>query len=37
MADTFGFIKIDPQKASKAFEDAGLSLYLLEIGSTIDL
>lgn len=35
--DTFGFIKIDHQKVKRAFADAGISLYLLEIGSGIDL
>lgn len=29
--DTFGFIKIDHDKAKKAFSDAGLNLHLLEI------
>jgi L-ascorbate metabolism protein UlaG (beta-lactamase superfamily) len=35
--DTFGFIKIDHQKASDAFHAAGLALHLPAIGSTIDL
>lgn len=34
--DTFGFIKIDHQKVKRAFADAGISLYLLDIGSGID-
>ena len=35
--DTFGYIKIDHQKAIKAFADAGKTLHLLEIGESIDL
>jgi L-ascorbate metabolism protein UlaG (beta-lactamase superfamily) len=35
--DTFGYIKIDHQKATKAFADAGKTLHLLEIGASIDL
>ena len=35
--DTFGFIKIDHQKAIKAFRDAGCKLHLIEIGKTITL
>lgn len=35
--DTFGYIKIDHQKAIKAFADAGKTLHLLEIGASIDL
>ena len=35
--DTFGYIKIDHQKAKQAFADAGLTLHLPEIGSSIDL
>jgi L-ascorbate metabolism protein UlaG (beta-lactamase superfamily) len=35
--DTFGYIKIDHQKAIKAFVDAGKTLHLLEIGASIDL
>lgn len=35
--DTFGFIKIDHDKARKSFEDAGLELLLPGIGETIDL
>jgi L-ascorbate metabolism protein UlaG (beta-lactamase superfamily) len=35
--DTFGYIKIDHDKAKKAFSDAGLSLYLPAIGETIEL
>ncbi|HEY2721047.1 MAG TPA: metal-dependent hydrolase [Chitinophagaceae bacterium] len=35
--DTFGFIKIDHEKAKKAFTDEGLKLRLLDIGETIDI
>jgi L-ascorbate metabolism protein UlaG (beta-lactamase superfamily) len=35
--DTFGFIKIDHQKAKDAFKNAGLNLFLPGIGETIDL
>lgn len=35
--DTFGFIKMDHQKAKDAFNNAELQLYLPKIGSTIDL
>jgi L-ascorbate metabolism protein UlaG (beta-lactamase superfamily) len=35
--DTFGFIKIDHEKAIKAFADAGCKLQLLKIGETITL
>jgi L-ascorbate metabolism protein UlaG (beta-lactamase superfamily) len=35
--DTFGFIKIDHQKACKIFADAGCSLRLLDIGQTVQL
>lgn len=35
--DTFGFIKIDHEKAKKAFADAGLNLHLIKIGKSIDL
>ena len=35
--DTFGFIKIDHEKAQKAFADTGYKLYLVEIGKTITL
>ena len=35
--DTFGFIKIDHEKAKKTFEDAGKKLLLLNIGETISL
>ena len=34
--DTFGFIKIDHEKAKKAFADAGLNLHLIKIGESID-
>ena len=35
--DTFGFIKIDHNKAKKAFEDAGKALILLDIGTQIEI
>jgi L-ascorbate metabolism protein UlaG (beta-lactamase superfamily) len=35
--DTFGFIKIDHQKASAAFSSAGYKLHLPEIGKTISI
>jgi L-ascorbate metabolism protein UlaG (beta-lactamase superfamily) len=35
--DTFGFIKIDHEKVKRAFADAGLTLYLPEIGKSIEL
>ena len=35
--DTFGFIKIDHEKAKKAFADAGCTLHLLSIGETITI
>jgi L-ascorbate metabolism protein UlaG (beta-lactamase superfamily) len=35
--DTFGFIKIDHNKAKKAFADAGCKLFLVDIGKTITL
>jgi L-ascorbate metabolism protein UlaG (beta-lactamase superfamily) len=35
--DTFGFIKIDHDKAKKAFADAGCKLHLVDIGKTITL
>jgi L-ascorbate metabolism protein UlaG (beta-lactamase superfamily) len=35
--DTFGFIKIDHEKAKKAFADAGLNLHLVKIGDSVDL
>jgi L-ascorbate metabolism protein UlaG (beta-lactamase superfamily) len=35
--DTFGFIKIDHQKAKKAFADAGLNLHLIKIGESVDV
>ncbi len=35
--DTFGFIKIDHEKAKKTFADAGYHLHLVEIGKTITL
>lgn len=35
--DTFGFIKVDHAKAIEAFEKAGCTLHLPEIGKTIEL
>jgi L-ascorbate metabolism protein UlaG (beta-lactamase superfamily) len=35
--DTFGFIKIDHEKAKQAFADAGSKLHLIGIGKTITL
>ncbi|NCD71250.1 metal-dependent hydrolase [Mucilaginibacter agri] len=35
--DTFGFIKINHQEALEAFREAGMTLYLPEIGSTIEI
>jgi L-ascorbate metabolism protein UlaG (beta-lactamase superfamily) len=35
--DTFGFIKIDHEKAQKAFNDDERRLHLLKIGETIKL
>jgi L-ascorbate metabolism protein UlaG (beta-lactamase superfamily) len=35
--DSFDFIKIDHEKAKKAFADAGLNLHLVEIGKSIDI
>ena len=35
--DTFGFIKIDHEKAKQTFRKAGSMLHLVEIGETIDL
>lgn len=35
--DTFGFIKIDHQKAKQTFADAGSTLHLPAIGQTIEL
>ena len=35
--DTFGFIKIDHEKAKEAFRKAGSVLHLVKIGETIDL
>jgi L-ascorbate metabolism protein UlaG (beta-lactamase superfamily) len=34
--DTFGFIKIDHEKAKKAFADAGCTLHLLNIGEAVE-
>ena len=33
--DTFGFIKVDHEKAKQAFADAGCTLHLLNIGQTV--
>lgn len=35
--DTFGFIRIDPDKAKKAFADTGAELHLLPVGGEINL
>jgi L-ascorbate metabolism protein UlaG (beta-lactamase superfamily) len=35
--DTFGYIKIDHEKAKQAFADAGITLHLPAIGETIEL
>jgi L-ascorbate metabolism protein UlaG (beta-lactamase superfamily) len=35
--DTFGFIKIDHEKAKKVFAEADLNLHLIEIGTTLEL
>jgi L-ascorbate metabolism protein UlaG (beta-lactamase superfamily) len=35
--DTFGYIKIDHEKAKKIFADAGQTLHLVDIGKSIDL
>jgi L-ascorbate metabolism protein UlaG (beta-lactamase superfamily) len=35
--DTFGFIKIDHEKAKKAFNDDERKLQLLKVGETIKL
>jgi len=35
--DTFGFIKIDHDKAKKIFNDAGVRLHLIKIGESISL
>lgn len=35
--DTFGFIKIDHQKAKQTFADAGSTLHLPAVGQTIEL
>ena len=35
--DTFGFIKIDHEKARKTFTDAGLTLHLINIGDSVSL
>ena len=35
--DTFGYIRIDHEKAKKAFTDAGCTLHLLTVGEKINL
>jgi L-ascorbate metabolism protein UlaG (beta-lactamase superfamily) len=35
--DTFGFIKIDHEKAKKTFADKGVELLLIKIGETITI
>jgi L-ascorbate metabolism protein UlaG (beta-lactamase superfamily) len=35
--DTFGFIKIDHEKAKKTFADKGVELLLINIGETITI
>jgi L-ascorbate metabolism protein UlaG (beta-lactamase superfamily) len=35
--DTFGFIKIDHEKAKQTFQKAGCTLHLVKIGETIDI
>ena len=35
--DTFGYIKIDPEKAKKIFQAAGADLKLVKIGDSIDI
>ena len=35
--DTFDYIRIDHEKAKKAFADAGLNLLLPSIGESIDI
>ena len=35
--DTFGFIKIDHNKSIETFKKAGITLHIMEIGTTIDL
>jgi len=35
--DTFGYIKIDHEKAKQTFESAGQTLHLVEIGKSIEL
>lgn len=35
--DTFGFIKIDHEKAGKAFSDQEMKLHLLQPGETLDI
>ena len=35
--DTFGFIKIDHQKAKQTFREAGITLHLPPIGDTIEI
>ena len=35
--DTFGYIRIDHEQARKNFANAGLELYLVNIGETISI
>jgi L-ascorbate metabolism protein UlaG (beta-lactamase superfamily) len=35
--DTFGFIRIDHEKAKQAFAQSGVELNLLKIGETISI
>ena len=35
--DTFDFIKIDRGAAVKSFDEAGMRLHLLDIGSVIEI
>jgi L-ascorbate metabolism protein UlaG (beta-lactamase superfamily) len=35
--DTFGFIKIDHEKAGKAFSDQEMKLHLLQPGEALDI
>ncbi|HEX5024027.1 MAG TPA: hydrolase, partial [Agriterribacter sp.] len=35
--DTFGYIKIDHEKAQRAFSGKGLKLHLFQPGQTLDI
>jgi L-ascorbate metabolism protein UlaG (beta-lactamase superfamily) len=35
--DTFGYIRIDHEKAIRSFDDAGIKLHLLKIGASINI